>query len=122
MSTITVTNIKATGETASRAVSGVAAAWCNWNGTGTIAINDSENISSIADGGTGVTTVTYTNGMVNGNYANGGAARQSSGGGFAIMRLSIDHNAGSTRWVCEQDAGTDIDGEMQTVTTHGDLA
>ena len=122
MSTLKVTNIQATGETATRAVSGVAAAWCNWNGTGTIAINDSGNISSIADGGTGITTVTYTNDMANGNYANGGAARESSGGGFAIMRLSINHNAGSTRWICEQDAGTDIDGEMQTVTTHGDLA
>ena len=122
MSTLKVTNIQATGETATRAVSGVAAAWCNWNGTGTIAINDSGNISSIADGGTGITTVTYTNDMANGNYANGGAARESSGGGFAIMRLSINHNAGSTRWICEQDAGTDIDGEMQTVTTHGGLA
>ena len=122
MSTITVTNIKATGETASRAVSGVAAAWCNWNGTGTIAINDSNNVSSITDDGTGITIVTYTNDMTDGNYANGGAARETSGGGFAIMRLSVNHNAGSTRFLCEEDAGTDIDGEMQTVSTHGDLA
>ena len=35
MSTLKVTNIQATGETASRAVSGVAAAWVNFNGTGT---------------------------------------------------------------------------------------
>ena len=32
MSTLKVTNIQATGETASRAVSGVAAAWVNFDG------------------------------------------------------------------------------------------
>lgn len=122
MSTLTVSNIKATGETASRAVSGVAAAWCNWNGTGTIAINDSENVSSITDEGTGITNVVYINDMANGNYANGGAARENSDGGFAIMRLSLNHNAGSTKWLCEDESQTDIDGEMQTVSTHGDLA
>jgi len=122
MSTLTVTNIQATGETASRAVSGVATAWCSWNGTGTIAINDSENVSSITDEGTGVTTVTYSNAMANANYANGGAARAASSGGYAIMRFSFNHNTGSTRWVCEDSADTDLDGEMQAVSTHGDLA
>ena len=97
-------------------------AWCNWNGTGTIAINDSNTVSSITDDGTGITTVTYTNNMSNGYYSNGGAARANSGGGYAIMRLSINHIAGSTRWICENEAATDIDGEMQTVSTHGDLA
>lgn len=97
-------------------------AWCNWNGTGTIAINDSNNVSSITDNGTGITTANYTNDMANGNYANGGAARENSSGGFAILRISTNHNAGSTRWVCENEAGTQIDGEMQTASTHGDLA
>ena len=53
MSTITVTNIKATGETASRAVSGVVAAWCDLDGTGTIALEDSFNCASATDNGTG---------------------------------------------------------------------
>lgn len=68
MSTITVTNIKATGETASRSVSGVAAAWCNANGTGTIAIRDSQNVSSVTDNGTGDITYTFSNAMSNTNY------------------------------------------------------
>lgn len=68
MSTITVTNIKATGETASRSVSGVAAAWVNFNGTGTIAIRDSVNVASLTDSGTGDYRVNFTDNMNNTNY------------------------------------------------------
>jgi len=69
MSTIVISNIKATGETASRAVSGVAAAWVNFNGTGTIAARDSNNVSSLTDGGTGDYTINFSNSMANANYA-----------------------------------------------------
>jgi len=69
MSTITVTNIKATGETASRAVSGVAASWVNFNGTGTIAIRDSINVASLTDSGTGDYRVNFTDSMANINYS-----------------------------------------------------
>jgi len=69
MSTITVTNIKATGETASRAVSGVAAAWVNFNGTGTIAARDSQNVSSLTDNGTGDYTITVANTFDNTGYS-----------------------------------------------------
>jgi hypothetical protein len=69
MSTITVTNIKATGETASRAVSGVAAAWVNFNGSGTVAIRDSGNVGSITDNGTGDYTVNFTSAIANANYS-----------------------------------------------------
>ena len=53
MSTIVISNIKAAGETASRAVSGVAAAWVNFNGTGTVAVRDSANVSSLTDNNVG---------------------------------------------------------------------
>ena len=61
MSTLTVTNIKATGEAASRAVSGVAAAWVNFNGTGTVAIRDSANVSSLTDNNVGRYSVNISN-------------------------------------------------------------
>ena len=44
-------------------------AWINFNGTGTIAIRDSFNVSSITDNGQGDYTVTMTNAMSNTNYA-----------------------------------------------------
>jgi len=68
MSTITVTNIKATGETASRSATGVAAAWVNFNGQGTIAARDSMNVASLTDNGTGDYTNSFTNAMSSGNY------------------------------------------------------
>jgi len=43
-------------------------AWVNFNGTSTVAIRDSENISSITDEGTGRYTANYTVAMANTNY------------------------------------------------------
>jgi len=69
MSTLTVTNIKKTGETASRDVSGVAAAWVNFNGTGTVAIRDSVNVASITDNATADFAVNFSNSMANTSYS-----------------------------------------------------
>ena len=46
-----------------------AKAWANLNGTGTIALRDSHNISSVTDNGTGDYTVAFSNDMANGNYS-----------------------------------------------------
>ena len=50
-------------------VSGTAKAWVNFNGTGTVAINRSFNVSSITDNGTGDYTVNFTNAMPSVNYS-----------------------------------------------------
>ncbi|WFP74494.1 hypothetical protein [Mesorhizobium sp. WSM4906] len=47
----------------------VARAWVNFDGTGTIAIRDSHNVSSITDNGTGAYTVNFASAMPNANYA-----------------------------------------------------
>lgn len=44
-------------------------AWVNFNGTGTVAIRASFNVSSITDGGTGDYTVNFTTAMPDANYA-----------------------------------------------------
>lgn len=46
-----------------------AKAWVNFNGTGTVAIRASGNVSSITDNGTGDYTVNFTNAMVDANYS-----------------------------------------------------
>ena len=46
-----------------------AKAWANFDGTGAITIRDSHNISSIADGGTGQYTISFTNALANANHA-----------------------------------------------------
>ena len=43
-------------------------AWVNFNGTGTVAIRSSFNVSSITDNGTGDYTVNFTNAMPDVNY------------------------------------------------------
>jgi hypothetical protein len=46
-----------------------ARAWVNFNGTGTVAIRASGNVSSITDNGTGDYTVNFTTAMSDANYA-----------------------------------------------------
>jgi len=43
-------------------------AWVNFNGTGTVAIRGSGNVSSITDNGTGEYTVNFTNALPDANY------------------------------------------------------
>lgn len=45
-----------------------ALAWVNFNGTGTVAIRSSYNVSSITDNGTGDYTVNFTNAFADTNY------------------------------------------------------
>ena len=47
----------------------MAKAWVNFNGTGTVAIIDSYNVSSITDNSTGQTTINFDNNMADSNYA-----------------------------------------------------
>jgi hypothetical protein len=52
-------------------------AWVNFNGTGTVAIRASGNVSSITDNGTGDYTVNFTNAMPDANYNAVGCAGNS---------------------------------------------
>jgi len=49
-------------------MTGIPKAWVNFNGTSTVAIRDSFNVSSITDNGTGNYTVNFTTAMPNANY------------------------------------------------------
>ena len=64
-------------------------AWVNFNGTGTVAIRASGNVSSITDNGQGDYTVNFTTAMPDTNYALSGGASRGSGdtstnGPFAV--------------------------------------
>tara|TARA_B110000090_G_C13045161_1_gene317248 strand:- start:5 stop:361 length:357 start_codon:yes stop_codon:yes gene_type:complete len=43
-------------------------AWVNFNGSGTVAINDDEGVSSLTDSGTGAYSVNLSNAMSDTNY------------------------------------------------------
>jgi hypothetical protein len=57
-------------------------AWVNFNGTGTVAIRASGNVSSITDNGTGNYTVNFTNAMPDANFSAVGAAGLTTAGGW----------------------------------------
>jgi hypothetical protein len=44
-------------------------AWVNFNGTGTVAIRASGNVTSITDNGTGIYTINFTTAMPDANYS-----------------------------------------------------
>ena len=73
MSTLKVTTIQDTSggnaSTSEQINQGRAKAWISFDGEGPIAINDSFNISSIADNATGEYTVTLSTAMSNANYS-----------------------------------------------------
>jgi len=54
-------------------------AWVNFNGTGTVAIRASGNVSSITDNGTGDYTVNFTTAMSDANYATSASGRGNNG-------------------------------------------
>jgi hypothetical protein len=64
-------------------MTGIAKAWVNFNGTGTVAIRASMNVSSITDNGTGDYTVNFTTAMPNANYSM--VASGTCSGGVAVV-------------------------------------
>ena len=69
MSTIKVENIRIASESVSRPVTGVAAAWCFFQGTGTVAINNSLNVSSMTDNSVGNYNENFSSNMDSANYS-----------------------------------------------------
>jgi hypothetical protein len=73
-------------------------AWVNFDGTGTVAIRDSGNVSSITDNGTGDYTVNYENAMPDENYSVNGNAKVDIGVRTVNLQPSAAHIlAGSVR-------------------------
>jgi hypothetical protein len=68
-------------------------AWVNFNGTGTVAIRASGNVSSITDNGTGDYTVNFTTAMPDANYAQNVSASFSSGA-YAETTIGLNFTSG----------------------------
>jgi hypothetical protein len=64
-------------------------AWVNFNGTGTVAIRASGNVSSITDGGVGIYTVNFTTAMPDANYAVTGAVGIGFNGGESLNPVTL---------------------------------
>ena len=62
-------------------------AWVNFNGTGTVAIRASGNVTSITDGGVGLYTLNFTTAMTDANYCLAGITGFSTSTGAESVRI-----------------------------------
>ena len=123
MSTIKVDSIQATDETASRGVSGVAAAWVNFNGTGTVAIRDSQNVASISDNGTGDYTVVLSSAFANTSYCTNVSCGESTTNPSIMASSCVNVDSSSERQEhCYTNASANADAAHCYTSLHGDLA
>lgn len=81
--------------TTDRIAQGVARAWVNFNGTGTVAIRASFNVSSITDNGTGSYTVNFTTAMPDANYSCAASAGRLAGSAGALAELQTAYTTTS---------------------------
>lgn len=77
-------------------INGSAKAWVNFNGTGTVAIRDSFNVSSITDNGTGDYTVNFTSALPDADYSFSGAGRHVAGTTVPVIVQHDSVNATTT--------------------------
>ena len=83
MSTLRVDTIQnASGTDSPINVPGTAKAWVNFNGTGTVAIRASYNVSSITDNGATDYTVNFTTAITDANYVVTATSGGASNSGF----------------------------------------
>jgi hypothetical protein len=71
-------------------------AWVNFNGTGTVAIRASGNVSSITDNGTGDYAVNFTTAMPDADYSAVGTCRGISGVNSAFVTFDDTTNFSTT--------------------------
>lgn len=94
MSTLNVNTINSASGSGQPAISGLAKAWVNFNGTGTVAIRASYNVSSITDVAVGLYLVNMTTAMPDTNYCN--IATGGGGSGLFFVRDNADGVAKTT--------------------------
>lgn len=64
-------------------------AWVNFNGTGTVAIRASSNVTSITDNNTGNYTINFTSALADANFCVTGAAKLTDNNTAASNNLSV---------------------------------
>jgi hypothetical protein len=84
-------------------------AWVKFNGTSTVTINGSGNVSSITDNGTGNYTINFTTAMPDDNYSVAGwACDNNSAGNVTIVSAFANHtySASACQIYCYETSAT----------------
>lgn len=119
MSTLTVSNVSdgTLSIPTTYVTNGSAKAWANLNGTGTVALRDSFNVTSVTDNGSGDYTYSFSNAMNNANYS---YSVTGDSGEACIFGSAIATT--SSRVLLATSAGAAQDKTHTAMSIHGDLA
>jgi len=125
MSTLKVNNLQTasggSNSTPEQIEQGRAKAWVNFNGTGTVAMRDNFNVSSITDSGTGVYTANFSTAMANANYASVVSTGNNDKGRYGIMIDSDDKTTSACKMFGFQTStGSSLDSEEVSLAVFGD--
>jgi hypothetical protein len=80
-------------------------AWVNFNGTGTVAIRASGNVSSITDGGAGIYTVNFATAMQDADYAAVAGGPNASNGTWITYLVTSTQTASTLEVIDAPSAG-----------------
>ena len=128
MSTVKAANLQNTGSGApvfknssGTEIGQLCKARVNFNGTGTVAIRDDFNVTSITDNGTGSYTVNMTNAQADTNYAVVASAQRVSGVSEAITSIGSTINTSNFQFnVLRSDTNVQLDSAMVSAVLFGD--
>ena len=122
MSTIKVDNIRIASESVSRPVTGVAAAWANIDGIGTVSIRGSLNSSTIFDRGTGRYEVSLTNSLASINSSAVAEGNAGLGQFNRVCSVMLDYPDAVELTCFNTDSNGKIDLNYVMYQVHGGLA
>ena len=115
----TAGSIDVTGEgnsTTTNLQQGLCKAWCHFNGSGTLAIDDSFNTGSVTDDATGRYTVNYTNNFVSAHNCPLGIANNFT------MFINNAPTSSTFNHGTRNSSNADVDSSTVSTATKGDLA
>ena len=84
------------GNTTTDLQQGLCKAWCRWNMSGTATIEDSFNMASLTDVGTGISTLAFTNDFSNTKYSATLGVGELDGGGNRLIGIRGTGGTGPT--------------------------
>ena len=120
----TSTYVSDGGNVTQNTIQSLGKSWVNWNGTSTVAVQDSLNHSSLTDNGTGDYTSTISSAMSNTSYCRTGMCGMATNSQEAISQAQNDVAATTTagRYITAYANTSTEDVPYAGVVLHGDLA
>jgi hypothetical protein len=123
----TAGSIVVTGEgnsTTTNLQQGLAKSWINMDGSGTVGISDSFNVSGISDDGTGQYQLQIATDMANADYSATTGLTRGGLANISFIDSGSDWNAttGTVGFITADNNNSAFDPDCITITVHGDLA